>query len=62
MKVLLHKINKQKQTVIHLPVERDIKIKTHKKGFVILKVPYRATTQDRLLIDLEGKYVEAWLD
>jgi len=62
MKVLLHKIKNQKQTAIKIPAKRNIKIQPHKKGYIILKVPYRATSQNRIIVDLEGKRVEAWID
>ena len=61
MRVWLYKMKRQKQTVIKVP-ERNVKVVARKKGFVILKVPYRATTQNRLLVDLERKHVEAWMD
>jgi len=62
MKVRLHKISNQRQIAIYIPQGSKIKVNSGKKGHVILKVPYRATTQNRLVVNLDGSIVEAYID
>ncbi len=62
MKVRLHQIKGQVGFAVYIPKESQINVKHLKKGDIILKIPYKATTQNRILVKLEGKKVDAWID
>lgn len=62
MKVRLHKISNKDRIAIYIRKGSKINVNKGKKGHIMLKVPYIATTQNRLLVDLDGAVVEAYMD